>query len=321
MINHILIPLDGSALAECVLGHVLTMARGTNACVTLLHVLELPHAIIDQQAVDPLEWHLRKQEAEEYLNNIAIKLRYNKLKVKHVIMEGSPSECVIDFANDNDVDLIALSSHGRSGLSKWNVSSVVQKIILRSLKSTLLIRAYLSSYTNLEEIRYKRLFVGLDFSTRAEYILPVAINLSQFHKSELILGMVIPKPAILHRFPLSEEDESLIMHIADQNYREASHYFEQLHSRLSSQGVNMQTRLVVSDSMTASLHDMVEQENPDLVMLVAHGHSSESRWPYGSIAASFIAYGTRSLMIMQDLTGDEIKRTQAEMAAREIKGH
>src|SRR5688572_22398536 len=240
MISHILIPLDGSALAECVLPHALTIARGTNASVTLMHVLELPHAITDKQAVDPLEWHLQKQKAEEYLNNISTKLRQKNLKVEDVIMEGPPAECVIDFANDNDVDLIVLSSHGRSGLSKWNVSSVVQKIILRSFKSTLLIRAYLSPYTDLEEVRYNRLFVGLDFSTRAEYILPVAISLAQFYKSELILGMVVHKPELLHRFPLSEEDEQLITRIADRNYREASHYFEQLHSRLTSQGINFQ---------------------------------------------------------------------------------
>jgi nucleotide-binding universal stress UspA family protein len=320
MFNHILMPLDGSALAECVLPHVLTLARGADAHITLLHVLDVPHSILDKPAVDPLEWHLRKQEAEEYLARINAKLTSNNLHVKSVIMEGLPAECVIDFANDNDVDLIVLSSHGRSGLSKWNVSSVVQKIILRSFKSTLLIRAYLSSYTDLEEARYKRLFVGLDFSTRAEYILPVAINLSQVYKSELVLGMVIRKPELLHRFPLSEEDEQLITRIADRNYNEATHYFEQLHSRLTSQGINFQTRLVVGDNVTASIHDMVEQENPDLVMLVAHGHSSETRWPYGSVATSFIAYGTTPLMIMQDLSGDEIKRTQAEMAAREIKG-
>jgi len=321
MINHILIPLDGSPLAECVLAHVLTMARATNASITLLHVVELPHPIIDNQAVDPLEWHLRKQEAEEYLNQIAGKLRSHNLKVEPVIMEGSPAECVIDFADTNGVDLIAVSSHGRSGLSGWNVSSVVQKIILRSSKSLLLIRAYRSSGTELEEMHYDRLFVGLDFSTRSEYILPVAIGLAEFYKAELILGMVVRKPELLHRFPLSAEEESLITRLSDLNYRAASHYFDQIQSRLSPQGVNLQTRLIVSENATASLHDMVKRENADLVMLVAHGHSGERRWPYGSVAASFIAYGTTPLMIMQDLSGDEIKRSQAEIAAREVKGH
>lgn len=321
MINHILIPLDGSALAESVLPHGLAIARSTGAHITLLHVLELAHTLADKQPVDPLEWQLQKQEAEEYLDHIASRLLRTNLKVDSVIMEGPPAECIVDFANDRDVDLVALSSHGKSGLSKWNVSSVVQKIILRSLKSTLLVRAYLSSPLEQEEVRYQRLFVGLDFSTRAEYILPVAVSLAQFYNSELILGMAIRRPELLHRFPLSEVDARLITDIADRNYREASHYFEQLQTRLSQQGINLQTRLAVSDNITSALHDMVEQENPDLVMLVAHGHSSEGRWPYGSIAASFIAYGANSLMIMQDLSGDEIERTRAEMAAREVKGH
>jgi nucleotide-binding universal stress UspA family protein len=321
MISHILIPLDGSALAECVLPHVLTMARATSAHITLLHVVELPHAVIDKQAVDPLEWHLRKQEAEEYLHQIATKLRSHNLDVEPMILEGSPAECIIDFADNSGVDLIAVSSHGRSGLSGWNVSSVVQKIILRSSKSLLLIRAYRSAAKDLEEVRYERLFVGLDFSTRAEYILPLAINVAEFHKAELILGMVIHKPELLHRFPLSAEEESLLTRLSDLNYRAASHYFDQLQSRLSLQGITLQTRLTVSENSIASLHDMVKQENADLVMLVAHGHSGERRWPYGSVTTSFIAYGTTPLMIMQDLSGDEIKRSQAELTAREVKGH
>jgi nucleotide-binding universal stress UspA family protein len=321
MINHILVPLDGSALAECVLPHVMAIAPVFEANITLLHILELPSNKGDEQAIDPLEWHLKKREAGVYLDGIAARLRHTNLKVKDVILEGLPAECVIDFANNNDVDLIALSTHGRSGLSGWNVSSVVQKIILRSFKSTLLIRAYKSSGTEFAVIRYNRLFVGLDCSTRAEYILPVAIGLAQFYNAQLILGSIIRKPEMLHRFPLSDDDVDLVNRIADRNYSAASHYFEQIHSQLSLRGVDLQTRLVVSNNMTAALHDMVEQENADLVLLVAHGHSGEVRWPYGSIASSFIAYGTTSLMIMQDLSGDEIKRTQAEMAVRETKGH
>jgi nucleotide-binding universal stress UspA family protein len=248
-------------------------------------------------------------------------LRDAKLKVKDVTMEGLPAECIVDFANNNNVDLIALSTHGRSGLSGWNVSSVVQKIILRSYKSILLVRAYNLSGSDSIEIHYHRLFVGLDCSARAEYVLPVAIGLSQFYKARLILGTVIRKPEMLDRFPLSDTDIDMLNRISERNYRAATHYFEQLNSQISMQGVDLQTRLVVSENTTATLHDIVEQENADLVMLVAHGHSGEGRWPYGSVATSFIAYGTTALVIMQDLPGDEIKRTQAEMAARETKGH
>src|SRR5512145_1261358 len=142
MISHILVPLDGSALAECVLPHVLAIAPSVNTRVTLLHVLEPPYAKGEEHTIDPLEWHLKKREVGIYLDGIAQRLQETGMKVENVIMEGLPADCVIDFANNNDVRLIILSTHGRSGLSGWNVSSVVQKIILRSFKSTLLVRAY-----------------------------------------------------------------------------------------------------------------------------------------------------------------------------------
>jgi nucleotide-binding universal stress UspA family protein len=321
MISHILVPLDGSALAECVLPHVLAIAPSVHARVTLLQVLEPPHIKDGEQAIDPLEWHLKKREAEIYLDGIARRLQDADLKVETCILEGVPADCVIDFAHTHNVKLIILSTHGRSGLSGWNVSSVVQKIILRSFKSTLLVRAYRTATTDLAAIHYKRLFVGLDCSARAEYILPVAVNLAQSHKAELILGMVIRKPEMLNRFPLSDEDAQQVSHFVERIQHTASHYFEGLQKQLSLQEVVARIKLTASDHVTAALHDMVEQQDADLVMLVAHGHSGEGRWPYGSIATSFIAYGATSLMIMQDLPTDEIKKTMSEFAARETKGH
>lgn len=321
MISHILVPLDGSSLAECVLPHVLAMASSVDTRVTLLHVLEPPYAKGDEQTIDPLEWHLKKREAGVYLDGIARRLLEVDRKVENVILEGLPADCVIDFANNNDVTLIILSTHGRSGLSGWNVSSVVQKIILRSFKSALLVRAYNIPNPKFAAIHYNRIFVGLDCSARAEYILPTAINLAQSNRAKLILGMVIRKPEMLDRFPLSDEDAQLVARMVEQNHRAASHYFEGLQKQLSLQGVESQVQLVASDHVTGALHDMVEQQDVDLVMLVAHGHSVEGRWPYGSIATSFIAYGATSLMIMQDLPAEGIEKTVAEIAARESKGH
>ena len=82
MINHILVPLDGSALAECVLPHVLAVASAFEPRVTVLHILELPHASGGELAIDPLDWHLKKREAGVYLDGIAARLRDANLKVK-----------------------------------------------------------------------------------------------------------------------------------------------------------------------------------------------------------------------------------------------
>jgi nucleotide-binding universal stress UspA family protein len=322
MINHILVPLDGSPLAECVLPHVAAIAPVTNARVTLLHVLQQPHNGRENSIVDPVEWHLQKQKAEKYFEEIASRLgEAGVLGVEPVILEGSPAGSVIDFARSSNVDLIILSTHGNSGLSGWNVSSVVQKILLRSYKSALLVRAYLPPATGTTKVRYKRLFVAMDCSVRSEFVLPFAINLAQYHKSQLILETVIERPRIINRLPPAEEIAELANQFVKKNQEAASHYFKQLLAQFSTKDLKIKTHISVGDNPISVLHDMAEESNADLVLLAAHGETGERRWPYGSVTSSFIAYGNSSLLIMQDLPADDIHQTRAETAIRESKGH
>jgi nucleotide-binding universal stress UspA family protein len=319
MFNHILVPLDGSSLAECVLPHVMAIAPVTNARVTLIHVLEHPENRSGNSPIDPLGWHMQKQEAQAYLEQTIEHLKKSGLDTYQVLVEGKSAESIIEFAHANGVDLIALSTHGRTGLSGWNVSSVVQKVLLRAYRSILLVRAY---ETHLEEeIRYKQLFIGSDGSTRAEFILPVAIGLAQFYKSEVIIGTVIEKPQVIQRMPLSEKDAKMISQLTEKNQKTASHYHEQITTQFSLKGLDVRSTVIVADHAVSALHDMVTEAKADLVMLVAHGNSGERRWPYGSIATSFIAHGSTPLMIMQDLSENEIIPTHAEQAIREARGH
>jgi len=322
VINHVLVPLDGSSLAECVLPHVIAIAPVSNARVTLLHVMQQPQAGAGTDAVDPIEWHLQKQNSERYLDGIVSQLNNSGvLGVERVILEGNPANSVIDYARANSVDLIVLSTHGQSGLSGWNVSSVVQKILLRSYKSILLVRAYIQSSGALTKVRYKRLFIGMDGSPRSEFVLPFAIGLAQFHKSQLILETVIEKPHSITRFPLSKEDEELVNKLVEKNYQSASRYLEQLEAQFSQKELELKTHVTIGDTAIPVLHDMAEESNADLVLLAAHGYSGEKRWPYGSVTTSFIAYGNTSLLILQDLPEGEIRETRAEIAVREHKGH
>jgi nucleotide-binding universal stress UspA family protein len=321
MFTHILVPLDGSALAECVLPHVLSLVGALDARVTLFHVLERPHDTGALNPIDPLKWQLKKREVESYLEGLALRFKTAGTQVDKVIEDGIPAECIINYAKNHQVDLIALSTHGLSGLSRWNISSVVQKIIARANKSTLLIRAYESSTSLASELRYQRLFIGLDCSARAELVLPVAMRLASHYKASVMLGTVIREPTILSRFPLSEEDSRLVELITSRNLQEATHYQEQLHSQLSQTSVEIKTSLQINKNEIAALHNMVAEEQADMVLLVAHGHSCIGRWPYGSVAASFISYGTTSLLIMQDLSDGEFQATQAEIATIQTQGH
>lgn len=321
MFRHILVPLDGSPVAECVLPHALEIARAFAARLTVLQVLESPSNRDGAPAVDPLDWHLTKAESEAYLDGVAERLRDAGADVRKVCIEGRPAEGIIEFAHRRGIDLIALSSHGQSGLSGWNVSSVVQKIILRADISVLLIRAYALVSKRLVDLRYRRLMVTLDCSQRAECVLPLATGLARHHQAEVLLTHVIQRPEMPRRAPLTTEDVELADHVVARNTSEATRYLEHLHARLSPDISEIRPCLLVDQNTAVALHELVDEENAELVIMSAHGYSGGSRWPYGSVAVSFIAYGNTPLLIVQDLAPDELERSRAKIVFQEFKGH
>lgn len=319
MFNHILAPLDESPLAECALPHAVTLARAFNARITLLHVVERdtfggPGGAI----IDPLRWQVRKAEARAYLNQVAGRFEEIGLQAHTAILEGPAAERIIEFAHDHDVGLIAISTHGQSGLSGWNVSSVVQKVILRAHVPVMIVRAYACPTTAISDIGYRRLLVPLDGTRRAEYVLPLATTLAHASGSRLILAYVVSKPEVPRRMPLSGEEGQLVERITELNLERGRAYLERMSAQFPPQ---TETRLVASEDPAAALHDLVAQENIDVVALGARGHTGETRWPYGCVALNLIAYGTTPLLIVQDLSPEELESTRAEVMAREVKGH
>src|SRR5690606_11819347 len=144
----------------------------------------------------PLDWHLRKAEARAYLQQISQAWAEAGVKAAPILIEGPPAERIIEFANQDHTDLIVLSSHGRSGLSEWNVSSTALKVILRAGRSVMIIRAYQAddTWATSEPADYSRILVPLDGSRRAEGVLPFATRLASRHSAELLLAHVVPQP-------------------------------------------------------------------------------------------------------------------------------
>src|SRR5688572_285729 len=112
MFNRILLPLDGSPLAECTIPHALALAKLNNAEIVPLFVLE-ENASGD--GVDPMEWHMRKTEAQTYINTICTKLQEIGIDAHCLLLTGSPYPRILEQVEKLNIDLVLISSHGRSG--------------------------------------------------------------------------------------------------------------------------------------------------------------------------------------------------------------
>lgn len=321
MFKNILVPLDGSPLAECVLSHVVAMAQPLEPKVTLLNVCEPRGGDEALHPVNALNWSFLTAEADTYLDEVASRLREAGLDVKRARLGGKAAEQILAFAHQHAIDLILLSSHGRSGLTGWNVSSVVQKIITRARVSVLIVRAYHPVTSDLAHLTYSRLLCPLDCSQRAEHALPVASMLARSHGAQLILAHIVAKPEMPRRRPPTDEELEVMDKLIELNRAEAVHCLEDLKSSLLAEQVDVESHLLVSDKPAQSLHNLVREEKVDMVVMSAHGYSGSTNWPYGSLALNFIAYGTTPLLIAQDLSPDQIEPTEAEIIAKESTGH
>ncbi len=141
MYKKILVPLDGAELAECVLDHVRAIVTGCQVPeVILLTVVEIHEGgppsttwggvvSAEQEAVVVTKY---KAEARDYIIGIANRLREEGMFVQPVVIQGNVAEGILEYVDKNQIDLIMMSTHGRSGLSRWVLGSVADRIIRHS---------------------------------------------------------------------------------------------------------------------------------------------------------------------------------------------
>ena len=361
MFTRILVPLDGSTLAERAIPHAVQFARLFGSSIILLQVLDPSSFHGNQNPVDPLIWQIRKSEADMYMNGIAIRLRdelhqgepaakgtqnrgvnEKNVTVEYSIREGKTAENIVNFAHTENIDLLIISSHGSGGLSHWNISSVTQKVVNLIYLPVLLIRTYNQPEKVDARIRYRRILLPIDSSRRAECALPAGIalirgelamgfgneatNLSPSPTSpatsssqpKLILAVVLKPPELPIPEPYPDEIEQISGHLMQISREATNIYLNEMKARLS---VECETCVVENNSVSSAIHELANQENQiDLVVLCAHGHTGQSSWPYGNVARNYIEHGTKPVLVIQDLPRSQVQPTAAGIAAEKSGG-
>lgn len=143
MYKKILIPLDGSELAKKALDHAEKLARIFGSEIVLFQVVPFMPIYGSPELITPLIIDERQKEAvEKYLSNLAEELKEKGLKASAVVKTGHQVAVeIIDFAKEIGADLIIMSTHGRSGITRWVLGSVALKVLTRAETPILLLRS------------------------------------------------------------------------------------------------------------------------------------------------------------------------------------
>ena len=151
MYKNILVPLDGSELAECVLAHVESIARGSGVeSLTFIRVVEPVHipSTVDDDGYTFSAKDFQRMEAESkaaakhYLAGLTGRVEFDGINVtSKVLTGGHAADMIAEYATKNGVDLIAIATHGRSGISRWVLGSVADRVLRSSSVPVLMVRA------------------------------------------------------------------------------------------------------------------------------------------------------------------------------------
>jgi nucleotide-binding universal stress UspA family protein len=131
MYKKILVPLDGSPLAEAVLPHAEALAKSEGAEIILLRVVVTPDAALYSR--NPIEGanivKAIEQEAQNYMDAEVLKLRKDGIKVTGITRDGAAPDEILEVAEETHADVIAMSTHGRTGVQRWLLGSVADRVV------------------------------------------------------------------------------------------------------------------------------------------------------------------------------------------------
>jgi nucleotide-binding universal stress UspA family protein len=286
MFKHLLVPLDGSKLAEASLPVALNLGLKLGASVTLLHIIEkdAPPEIHGDR-------HLTSEdEACKYLNQVAETFFPSGFKVEthvHTEQVSNVTRSIVDHSGEFEPDLIVMCTHGASGWREVVVGSIAQQVIGLGKTPILLVRA--GEVGAVPFTAFKNLLVPLDGDAEHELCLPDAVELAEFFDGSLLLLTVVHTLGTLpgKRAATGRMLPGAMRAMLDIDEQSAAEYLERLALKLSEQGLKVSTRVRRGDPAQQIL-SQAQPQDIDLIVLATHGKSGMTAFWSGSVAPKVV---------------------------------
>ena len=285
----ILVPLDGSKVAEEVLTHVELLARQSGAHVILMRVVPFlwPSEYVHLKEMG----HKMDKEASDYLFTIETHLVEKGIEASVSVDEGNVPEVICDTAKERGVDLIAISTHGHGGIKGWALGSVTAKVIQASSIPLLVHR---STGEEMEEVQCKNMLIPIDGSHFAESIFPQARRVAELFNAKVWFLSVVTFPG-----GFSSLDEE-VHEIEDKVAESIKHYCATLENRLREQQTTIDYEVVIRKGETAeTICDFANENSIDLIAMSTHGRSGISRWALGSVTDKVLHCSPKPILLVR----------------------
>lgn len=292
MYKRLLVPLDGSKLAELALPCAEELAAVFNSEVVLIGVCEPEESQYSHMC------QLYVGKIAEMVEN-RIKKVNSRVIIRPVILDGRPAEGIIDYAEKNDVSLMIMASHGRSGIMSWTLGSVANKVLQRTGTPILLIRAKASHLEAGAQGLFSRILVPLDGSDVGEVVLPHVRQLTEKLGAEVILLQVVAHGQHVHTIGGLDYVRFTEQQIESMK-AEAKEYLDKVSEGLAGTKGMVRSEVRVGDTA----HEIIkfaDEANIRLIAISSHGRSGIRQWISGSITHKILHAGNTPVLLVKAL--------------------
>ena len=306
MFGKILVPLDGSALAERALPVALDLAQPAQGELTLLRAPSL-QPIPVSEFTGVYNWAYPQQTKGEALEEVLTYLDHARsqwarddVEVRIKAAVGDPAAVILDTAVASGTQLICMTTHGYSGLTRWMLGSVTERVLRAAPCPVLVVH---------ESRPIRHIVITLDGSNLAERALDPGLEVARRLGARVTLLQVastVPVPYdVVYQLEVMESDVNSYLGTSAVN--EARSYLDAVAARLTDSGVSLAMQ-VLEGFAAQSIVDYAADQDADLMVMATHGRTGLRRWAYGSVTEKVLRSGQCALLVVrpgkEELRGD-----------------
>jgi nucleotide-binding universal stress UspA family protein len=276
-IEEILVPLDGSKEAESVLSYIRELAPKFNSRVYILGIG------IGRKA------RRVNRFLEDYIYRIVNELKVENVKAEPIVLYGTAADKILDFTTEQETDLIIMTTHGRSGITRWWMGSVAEKVISEATAPVLLVRSKRRTTGAADKTgSIHKILAPLDGSDIGEVALPYAEAIAAKSRAAINLVQVISPPGTVEANLLGGPDwRKFVTAMRDAG----ENYLKNVAERLSGKNIKVTYEVLTGDPAD-KIVEYAEAQGASLIAMSTHGRTGLARWVLGSVADK-VLHGAR----------------------------
>ena len=295
----ILVPLNGSDLAEKALPYAKSIATQKNGQLVLFAV---SLTIFSER---------RDRLFESYLEVSAKDINAEGIKTYTATAYGDVAEEIVKYAGNNKIDLIVMATHGYTRARKWMFGSITQKVLYGSEIPVLLIK----SSTPVESVEFSRILVPVDGSPFSESTFPHVEELAKKTDRDVLLLHVCEPPVVpsYGSRPINPTWKKYRDDMWDEMEKQATNYLKKTADELAQNGLTVRTRVVkaLTGEVTKVINQISKEEDIDLITIATQGRSGVRRLVYGSVANKIVEEASQPMLLIRPATSVPVSPPQS----------